>query len=377
MQKIDYIHHLMFKTDLRDLKRYQLYPLLNKCLNQNFKKTIALMFFIRSPVFGRGERKIGRWCFEWLSSYQPKLFLKILPLIPEIGRWDDLLYVLTPKTESFVYQMILVQLETDMQNMMLGRPISNCAKWMPTEGKKFFKNNPVEFSIFIKHLRMNKPYYRTVIHSLRKYLQITEHMICEKKPDNIDTDRIPKTAFYRYFHKFNNSQKTRFFTKREWKDFGIDLSLSDVRVIAESTTTQFDKNVKTHAGLISPEAIHTSELNFREYIKDMLMQNDIPTTTVILTDTPFRGTFFYKRIFNLPGIKPPNIIVWNVSTHSVALSRINDAIYVSGHCQTLVEYMIKEWGLGISFEEAFFSFSCFSPIFKALGATDFQMNKLI
>ena len=72
----------------------------NACA-ENLDLAIIWMFFARNVRGGMGERRLFRVCFDYLAREFPEKAMKIAALVPEFGRWDDLLdvmYVTTNKT---------------------------------------------------------------------------------------------------------------------------------------------------------------------------------------------------------------------------------------------------------------------------------------
>ena len=110
-----------------------------------------------------GERSLGRKAFVWLFINYPQEFQKVVHLLPEYGRWDDLfvlwcrildLKLSSPEhiaqnyaskkhsedvlSELHDLQVNLIkmfgdQLIQDRENMLQNQPISLCAKWAPSE----------------------------------------------------------------------------------------------------------------------------------------------------------------------------------------------------------------------------------------------------
>ena len=51
---------------------------------------VKWLFFARDIRGGMGERRIFRICFAWLANTRPEVVKKLIPLVAEYGRWDDL-----------------------------------------------------------------------------------------------------------------------------------------------------------------------------------------------------------------------------------------------------------------------------------------------
>ncbi len=152
----------------RDVSKAQLYYFLNQASqHDNLWETIVDCFYLRDPVHGRGERRLGRLCFNWLADTHPAIFLKLLPLIPRYGRWDDLLYITQSNIRPIVHTFVFNQLHVDMLHLRIGLPISECAKWLPTEGKAYARRFQCEFFGLLQGLRLTPKEYRVTLSSLR------------------------------------------------------------------------------------------------------------------------------------------------------------------------------------------------------------------
>lgn len=168
----------------RDIPKAQLYYLLTyKSVSESLLDTITDCFYIRDHRHGRGERALGRMCFNWIADVHPAIFLKLIPFIPEYGRWDDLLYITNPQVVPYIYFYIQNQIQTDRFNMSIGLPISTCAKWLPTEGKSFVRRHKRQFQALLRHLNITPKEYRIHMSVLRKYLQLPEHIVCSAQSD--------------------------------------------------------------------------------------------------------------------------------------------------------------------------------------------------
>lgn len=83
---------LSFKA-LRDIAQDDLWYLLTDAWSESPLDTMKLIFHLRDCRGGKGERRLGRWAYEWLIHSGKAVFLDCnLPCVPEYGRVDDLLF---------------------------------------------------------------------------------------------------------------------------------------------------------------------------------------------------------------------------------------------------------------------------------------------
>lgn len=199
----------------RDISKLQLYAILNhKSVTESLLDTVTDCFYLRDHRHGRGERKLGRMCFNWLADMHPAIFLKLLRFIPEYGRWDDLLYITNPQVTSYIYAFLYNQLNTDRWNMAIGLPISPLAKWLPTEGKAFARKKKIQFQTILRHLKVTPQEYRTQLSALRKYLQLPEHIVCTPQSDEaiitqLTSRSLPRGATRKYNKVYAWSSPTK------------------------------------------------------------------------------------------------------------------------------------------------------------------------
>lgn len=169
--------------------------ILTACSSQNLTETIIAIFHLRDCRGGKGFRRIGIGCFVWLENNHPAEFRKVMHLIPEYGRWDDLSVFFGHCPE--VVQMYWNQLETDLQNMKTNNPVSLASKWLSKKDYKYFPVNP-------KVLR------KTYITPLRSYLQLTESLISRNKWSEVDYTKVPVLAMKKYTKAFVKHDSERF-----------------------------------------------------------------------------------------------------------------------------------------------------------------------
>ena len=194
---------LFFKA-IRGIDDTKLYEYLQKSLEEDLIDTFIITFNCRDPRGGKGERDIGRKLLKYLFMHKPVEFSKVFHLIPEYGRWDDLLLLFPKATiaktqthknvQDEVVKFFCEKLKEDIRHMHDGKPVSICAKWAPTEGDVEDKLYHVVDTI-CEHLDITKRMYRKeYIVPLRSYLQIVEVYMSTNKWDLIQYSKVPSHA---------------------------------------------------------------------------------------------------------------------------------------------------------------------------------------
>jgi hypothetical protein len=156
---------------------------------------MKILFWARDARAGAGEREIFRQIIRNLEVNQPESLMRNLALVPEYGRWDDLLVFRTPQFKMAAYDLIARALRA-------GNGLA--AKWMPRKG-------PVANDLR-KYLNFNPKQYRRMIVDLTK---VVETQMCAKEWDQINYDHVPSVAANRYQKAFNKRDATRY---AAWKE---------------------------------------------------------------------------------------------------------------------------------------------------------------
>lgn len=166
---------------------------------------VKWMFYLRDIREGLGERDSFVSFFWVLNKYNPEVACKVLPLIPEYGRWKDVIDILagvpdsSPLAES-IYDLIEKQVREDVSNMALGKPISLLAKWLPSVNAT--KHSRVLARRISKHLILTFESYRKMLSALRRYIDVTEVKTCGGKWNEIDYNKVSSNANARYLNSF-------------------------------------------------------------------------------------------------------------------------------------------------------------------------------
>ena len=148
---------------------------------------------------GKGEREIFKISFKYLCNEHPEVAVKILPLIPVLGRWDYVLCAVGTPVENDAILMIRNQLVEDMHS----ENPSLLAKWLPSL-RTHNKDNPEAYHI-AKSLGYAPKKYRKILSMLRSKLRIVEKQLSDQKYDQIDFSAVPTKAMLKYSEKFNRS----------------------------------------------------------------------------------------------------------------------------------------------------------------------------
>lgn len=165
-----------------------------RALEEDPETALRILFNSRDIRGGQGERKVFR---NLLKNTPFELRAKIMHLVPEYGRWDDL-FVLRgcidwKEVQNLVKTTILNDIEAEHPSLL--------AKWMPSinASSKETKSLGREFA---KLLNLSEKAYRQMLSSLRKKIDLVEQKMCSQEWSSIDYSKVPSKAGLMYRKSF-------------------------------------------------------------------------------------------------------------------------------------------------------------------------------
>jgi len=157
-----------------------IHHIFDKALAKNEDVAIRTLLWLRDAREGAGERQQFK---NLVLRLKPEMIQRVIPLIPELGRWDDLLVFLGTPYERQAAGVIAAGLNQ-------GNGL--CAKWMPRKGKNAARLRKI--------LGIKKPeLWRKLLVSLSNTV---EQQMCAKDWNNIEFDKVPSVAAGRYIQAF-------------------------------------------------------------------------------------------------------------------------------------------------------------------------------
>lgn len=172
---------------------------------------MRILFYSRDIRGGLGERKTFRTILRWLAQYEPGSVRKNIRLLPEYGRWDDLLALMDTPCEKDAMTLIDEQLSRDIEQF--GRKegpkeVSLLAKWLPSINA----SNPDTVRNAKKIARamdMTDVRYRKLLVALRSHIRLIENSLREKDY-TFDYAKQPSKAMFKYRKAFLRNDKERY-----------------------------------------------------------------------------------------------------------------------------------------------------------------------
>jgi len=150
--------------------------------NHDPKLAFRIALWTRDVRGGAGERQTFRNLLKHFETHYESSLIRMLPKIPELGRWDDLLVFESDRVKSEAFKLIAGALQA-------GNGLT--AKWMPRKGAM-----AVELR---RYLGLSPKAYRKTLVNLTK---VVESNMCANKWTEIVFDHVPSLASARYQKAF-------------------------------------------------------------------------------------------------------------------------------------------------------------------------------
>lgn len=170
---------------MRGQDKQRLIATFSKAFNEDPKRAMKLLFWARDVRGGAGERQVFKDILVYLAENHDLVLKPNLHLIPEYGRWDDLLVLVGTYLENDAFTLISDAIIAEN---------GLCAKWMPRKG--------VIAEKLRKFTGMSPKQYRK---SLVGLTNVVETKMCAKDWDSIEFGKLPSVASARYQKAFGKN----------------------------------------------------------------------------------------------------------------------------------------------------------------------------
>lgn len=204
-----YLLDLNFATaSLRKMQPTEITGKFTDAFLDNKLYALKWLFYLRDAREGLGERRSFRVILNHLANTEPDIVEAFVKLIPEYGRYDDLMCLLGTECEVYALAAIKEQLEKDLKDMEEGKPISLLGKWLPScnaSSKQTKKNG----TIVRTYLGLSEKNYRKILSKLREYIKIVERQMSAKEWGKINYEAVPSRANLIYNDAFLRNDEER------------------------------------------------------------------------------------------------------------------------------------------------------------------------
>lgn len=167
-----------------------------------------ILFWARDIRGGQGERKIFREVFKELVRNDAVIGAKLVSLIPQYGRWDDVVALEGTLVWGVALEAIKAQLNADL-NTEVGNSVSLLAKWLPSINASSKESKRIGRKIAAA-MGWNERQYRKALTALRTQMRIVEQPMCAREWDAIDYSKLPSRAGFMYRKAFANRDGQRY-----------------------------------------------------------------------------------------------------------------------------------------------------------------------
>ena len=179
-----------------------------KVFFENKLYAVLWLFYAGDVRGGIGERRLFRIGLKYLAEHEPQIAVKLLPLVAEYTRWDNLLPLLKTDLKDEVCKLLKEQLSKDMEKMNEGGTISLCAKWMPSVNTSS-STTKLYAKILIKAWGITERQYRKMLAALRAYTNVVEVRMSRGDWEGIDYAAVPSRANLIYNDAFLRNDERR------------------------------------------------------------------------------------------------------------------------------------------------------------------------
>jgi len=223
--------------------------------NENYILATKWLFYLRDiRAKGMGERRTFRILMNWLAKTNPNEAKKLIFLIAEYGRFDDIFCLLDTEVEDDVYDYIKTSLNKDIKALENEENISLLAKWLPSCNASSSKTKELARKI-CKKLGYTEEEYRKILSSLRKKLDLVECKASANMWDLIDYNSVPSRANLKYRKAFIKNDSKR-------------------RLAFLESLKKGDPNVKINSSTVYPSDIVAKYVNVRGWSYTMNDKDD-------------------------------------------------------------------------------------------------------
>ena len=193
---------------LRNAEDERITSLVMRAFAEDPVRALRIIFFARDIREGMGERRFFRAAIRYLAKAEPEAVQRNLHLIPEYGRWDDLLVLLDTPCEEQAAALIKAQLDSDIAAMNEGREVSLLGKWLPSVNTSSSAARAAGRRL-AKSFGMKESEYRKTLSALRRHIAIIENNLREKDY-TFDYEKQPSKALFKYRAAFGRNDEKRY-----------------------------------------------------------------------------------------------------------------------------------------------------------------------
>jgi len=169
---------------------------------------LKTLFFARDIRGGLGERRVFRTVLVQLAENMSASILKNIHLIPEYGRFDDLLVLLGTPCRQEALRLIANLYHTDMAALKDGGNISLLGKWLPSVNASSL-GTVKNAKLIARTLHLSDAAYRKSLTALRAKIAIIENNL-RLSDYTFSYAKQPSRAMMKYRKAFLRNDEERY-----------------------------------------------------------------------------------------------------------------------------------------------------------------------
>lgn len=174
------------------------------------------LLYLRDVRGGLGERDAFRKAYFKLVDNDPEIAKELIKYVPVFGRWDDVVEIYWYAKQSkntAVYreslEVMRTQISSDIDNAISGKEVSLLAKWLPSPSVT--NKNRKEIANHLAHdMNVKVSSFRKMLSILREYIGIVETKLTEKNYSDIDFEKLPSKALFKYRQAFARNMEEKY-----------------------------------------------------------------------------------------------------------------------------------------------------------------------
>lgn len=234
---------------------------------------IKILFFARDVREGLGERDVFRVILNYICFMYPKIAEQVLCYVPVYGRYDDLLVALNTPAEDKMVEIIKLQLNTDLNNLSMGKEVSLLGKWLPSINASNQNTRDMANKLSVL-LNMNKAQYRRNLTALRKGRIIENNL--REKDYSFDYSKIPSQAMLKYRYAFMDNDNERF------NQYLRDVKNGRIKI---NTETLYPYQICTKViNQLYDNTMTKEEKDYLDTLWKQIKRNEVDSKTIIVRD---------------------------------------------------------------------------------------------
>ena len=366
----------------------------SKSFNEDALLALKWLFYCRDIREGLGERRTFRVIMHYLANEYPEVVERVLKLIPEYGRWDDLVDILSSENtelDKTIVNIIRSQLIEDIEKRMSNGRWTEIeysavpSKAMLKYNSAFIRHDEEGFSKYLKDVKSGKKkinssvtYPYEIVHSYNIMRGYYVNHVDETLEELWKA--LPKKSFSGSTIVVADGSGSMTSTIGGTKVRALDVANALAIYCSEQLEGEFKdkyitfsnrpqfvnlskyKNLQSkivealsHNEIADTNIEATFDLLLNTAIKHNVKQEEIPSNILVISDMEFnQATSCYnvndtlfdtiKHKWERAGYKLPRLIFWNVCsrTNTIPVSENEMGVaLVSGFSQNILDMVMS------------------------------------